>query len=36
MTRWGDYMAKQFERRKSSGAVRYIGTRLPPTSSYFS
>jgi len=36
MTRWGDYMAKQFERRKSSGIVRYLGTRLPPTSSYFS
>lgn len=35
MTRWGDYMAKQFERRKSSGKVRYIGTRLPPASSYF-
>jgi putative DNA primase/helicase len=29
MQRWGEYMTKHFERRKSSGSYRYIGTRLP-------
>ena len=36
MQRWGEYTTKHFESRKSSGTVRYIGTRLSPTSSYFS
>jgi len=33
MQRWGEYMSKHFERRKSSGLTRYVGTRLPPSSS---
>jgi putative DNA primase/helicase len=35
MQRWGEYMTKHFERRKSSGLVRYVGTYLPPSISPF-